>query len=67
MKTIKFLAVLMTIYFVSATSVVRDGETGDLFVTEIFTGRIIRVSATVNPNTQIQNSGATVCGPCRAT
>ncbi|HEX8735676.1 MAG TPA: ScyD/ScyE family protein [Pyrinomonadaceae bacterium] len=49
---------------ISPTSVARDGETGDLFVTEIFTGRIIRVSATVNPNTQMTNNNQAVCNPC---
>lgn len=49
---------------ISPTSVARDGETGDLFVTEIFTGRIIRVSATVNPNTQLSNNNQAVCNPC---
>ncbi|HEY0430097.1 MAG TPA: ScyD/ScyE family protein [Pyrinomonadaceae bacterium] len=33
---------------ISPTSVARDGDTGDLFVTEIFTGRIIRISATIS-------------------
>ncbi|HEX8249706.1 MAG TPA: ScyD/ScyE family protein [Pyrinomonadaceae bacterium] len=49
---------------ISPTSMARDGETGDLFVTEIFTGRIIRVSATVNPIAQITNNGQDVCNPC---
>lgn len=49
---------------ISPTSVARDGETGDLFVTEIFTGRIIRVSATVNANAQIANNNQDVCNPC---
>lgn len=34
---------------ISPTSMARDGETGDLFVTEIFTGRIIRVPGTYDP------------------
>lgn len=42
---------------ISPTSVARDGETGDLFVTEIFTGRIIRVPGTFNPATQIAGNG----------
>lgn len=38
---------------ISPTSIARDGETGDLFITEIFPGRIIRVPGTFNPNTQL--------------
>lgn len=56
--------ILLVNNLISPTSMARDGETGDLFVTEIFTGRIIRVSATVNPNTQLTNNGQVVCNPC---
>ncbi|HEX9962825.1 MAG TPA: ScyD/ScyE family protein [Pyrinomonadaceae bacterium] len=56
--------VVLASSLISPTSMARDGETGDLFVTEIFTGRIIRVSATVNPNTQITNNNQDVCQPC---
>jgi hypothetical protein len=56
--------VLLVNNLISPTSLARDGETGDLYVTEIFTGRIIRVSATVNPNTQLTNNGQAVCSPC---
>ncbi|HEX8369040.1 MAG TPA: ScyD/ScyE family protein [Pyrinomonadaceae bacterium] len=57
--------VVLVSNLISPTSMARDAETGDLFVTEIFTGRIIRVSATVNPNTQLTNSGGQdVCQPC---
>lgn len=60
--------VLLVNNLISPTSLARDGETGDLFVTEIFTGRIIRVSATINPNTQIQNNNnQDVCNPCSFT
>jgi hypothetical protein len=37
---------------ISPTSMARDGASGDLFITEIFTGRIIRVPGTFDPNTQ---------------
>ena len=56
--------ILLVNNLISPTSLARDGETGDLFVTEIFTGRIIRVSATINPNTQLTNNGQAVCNPC---
>jgi hypothetical protein len=51
---------------ISPTSMARDGETGDLFITEIFTGRIIRVPGTFSPMTQLSNSenGQSVCSPC---
>lgn len=38
---------------ISPTSMARDNDSGDLFVTEIFTGRIIRVSATIAPPTPL--------------
>jgi hypothetical protein len=56
--------ILLVSNLISPTSLARDGETGDLFVTEIFTGRIIRVSATVSPNTQLSNNNQDVCNPC---
>jgi hypothetical protein len=40
---------------VSPTSMARDNETGDLFVTQIFPGLVRKVSATVDQNTQISN------------
>ena len=56
--------VVLVSNLISPTSAARDGETGDLFVTEIFTGRIIRVSATVNANTQMASNNQDVCAPC---
>ena len=41
---------------VSPTSMARDNETGDLFITQIFPGIIRKVSATVDQNTQISNA-----------
>ena len=36
---------------IAPSSLARDGETGDLFITEIFPGRIIRVPGKFDPNT----------------
>lgn len=40
---------------VSPTSMARDNDTGDLFITQIFPGLVRKVSATVDQNTQISN------------
>lgn len=40
---------------VSPTSMARDNETGDLFITQIFPGLVRKVLATINQNTQISN------------
>lgn len=39
---------------ISPTSMARDGESGDIFITEIFPGRITRVPGTFDPRTQRQ-------------
>lgn len=40
---------------VSPTSMARDNETGDLFVTQIFPGLVRKISATVDQSTQFSN------------
>lgn len=40
---------------VSPTSIARDNETGDLFITQIFPGIIRKVSATIDQSTQISD------------
>ncbi|HLM00767.1 MAG TPA: ScyD/ScyE family protein [Pyrinomonadaceae bacterium] len=56
--------VVLASNLISPTSLARDGESGDLFVTEIFTGRIVRVAATENSGIQFLNNNQDVCSPC---